>query len=89
MDVAQLTPTTVDRRVVDDPRNTDHAWISTVAFLYRLDSAVTPTAGDDAADARWWPAADLDTLTAALAADGEQLYAAHQALLSTALTIAE
>ena len=43
---------------VDDPRNTDNAWIETVAKWLHLDennpiSKMTPIAGDDAAKAQW------------------------------------
>ncbi len=71
----------LDQRVVEDPRNTDWAWITTTVALIAMDEA-EPTAGSDATDARWWPFPDLDTLRAAVAADGGQLYAAHEALLA-------
>jgi ADP-ribose pyrophosphatase len=44
---------------VDDPRNTDHAWIETTVKHKHLDPEtarrVEPTAGDDAAAVRWLP----------------------------------
>lgn len=74
----------LDQRIVDDPRNTDWAWIaSTVALIAMPETE--PTAGSDATDARWWPFPDLDTLRAAVIADGGQLYAAHEALLALAV----
>ncbi|MEX5637233.1 NUDIX domain-containing protein [Parafrankia sp. FMc2] len=71
----------LDRRVVDDPRNTDWAWIASTVALIAMDE-IEPTAGSDATDARWWPFPNLDTLRAAVTAAGEQLYAAHEALLA-------
>jgi ADP-ribose pyrophosphatase YjhB (NUDIX family) len=85
VDVSRLTPEILTRALVDDPRNTDHAWISTVAARYHLPEPVIPHAGTDAADARWWPADGIDALTAALTAAGEELYPAHLALLTQAL----
>ena len=43
------------RGYVNDPRNTDHAWITTTVALYRVTEMVPTVAGDDATDARWWP----------------------------------
>jgi ADP-ribose pyrophosphatase len=59
------------RGYVDDPRNTDHAWLETVAVHYhlpdRVAAALTLRAGDDAAAVRW-----IDI------SPGLQLYASHR-----------
>jgi len=65
---------------VDDPRNTDHAWMETTARHLHLaaDSAdrMSLRAGDDARAVRWLPLT-LQTVGA--------LYASHCALITTAL----
>lgn len=71
------------RTYVADWRNTDHAWVSTTAAMYRLPATVAATAGDDAADARWWPFTFVDGLIEMLAPYGG-LYPAHEALLHCA-----
>jgi ADP-ribose pyrophosphatase len=86
VDLGELEPTILDRTYVDDWRNTDHAWVASTVALYRLPAQVTATAGDDAADARWWPAATLDQLAQAIEDAGGTLYEAHRPLLATALT---
>jgi ADP-ribose pyrophosphatase len=49
----------VYRGYVDDPRNTDNAWLETTAKLKHLDAAtaakLNPQAGDDAKAVRWMP----------------------------------
>lgn len=71
---------------VDDPRATDHAWVVTMAWLMRTPEPVAVQPGDDAADARWWPARNMQALQQALDAEGEKLYEAHRPLLEIALT---
>ncbi|MFC7331405.1 NUDIX domain-containing protein [Marinactinospora rubrisoli] len=85
VDLTAVAPVILDQRYVDDWRATDHAWVATTAALYRLGDVVPATAGDDAADARWWPLRDLDQLARDLAPVGE-LYEAHRPLLGAALT---
>lgn len=70
--------------VVDDPRATDWAWISSTLGRFELAQPAEVTGADDATDARWWPFADLETLRAAMAAASEQLYPAHEPLLALA-----
>ncbi len=75
---AGLTLTTnaplVFRGIVDDPRNSETAWIETSAYLFS-ESAQTPVAGsDDADDAQWH---DLDNLPL--------LYASHDAIVGRAI----
>lgn len=84
VDLAEYAPEIVSRGYVEDWRNTDHAWVASTAALFRLPDVVPATAGDDAADARWWPLTDLDTLTTDLAPHGG-LYEAHRPLLAAAL----
>ncbi|MGW3563552.1 NUDIX domain-containing protein [Streptomyces sp. NPDC000941] len=85
VDLADQQPVILGRQVVDDWRNTDHAWVASTIALYQLPERVTATAGDDAADAGWWPFGSLDELETALAAAGRTLYAAHRPLLQRAL----
>ncbi|VDD86066.1 unnamed protein product [Enterobius vermicularis] len=59
------------RGYVDDPRNTDNAWMETVAFNFHDDGGILDKvqfkAGDDAVNVRWLDAAPLK----------EILYASH------------
>jgi ADP-ribose pyrophosphatase YjhB (NUDIX family) len=84
VDLTTRIPTVLGKAVVDDWRNTDHAWISSTSAVYELDETVPATAGDDAADARWVGFRNLDQLAADLAADGG-LYEPHRPLLQQAL----
>ncbi|GAA2350574.1 NUDIX domain-containing protein [Streptomyces violaceusniger] len=81
IDLANQQPTILGRQVVEDWRNTDHAWVASTSALYQLPAQVTATAGDDAADAGWWPFGSLQQLEAAVTAAGRTLYAAHRPLL--------
>ncbi|GHH49249.1 NUDIX domain-containing protein [Lentzea cavernae] len=85
VNLAGHTPTVLFTGYVDDPRNSDHAWICTVAALYQLDHTVLATGADDALAAAWFPFTDLDTLTSAVTDAGGQLYAAHLPLFTAAL----
>nr|WP_245782536.1 NUDIX domain-containing protein [Actinokineospora terrae] len=80
VDLAAMTPVILARRYVDDWRTTDHAWVTTTVALFRLPTRVLATAGDDAADAGWWPFTGVDHLAGLLASVGG-LYPAHRALL--------
>lgn len=84
VDLANLEPEILARTYVQDPRATDHAWITSTVALYQLPAAPAAQAGDDAADAAWWPLTDLGTLTDVLAPVGG-LYPAHRSLLVLAL----
>ena len=68
------------RGYVDDPRNTDHAWMETTAKHLHLPEEIAcrvkPHAGDDAAAVRWLP---LNGSTM------EALYASHCSLIRKAL----
>lgn len=52
----RLAPRLVYRGYVDDPRNTDNAWMETTAFHFHCSDAVARRlplrAGDDASDVR-------------------------------------
>jgi ADP-ribose pyrophosphatase len=85
VDLADQRPVILGRDIVDDWRASDHAWVASTSALYLLPDTVTVVAGDDAADANWWPFASLDALDAALTAAGRTLYAAHRPLLQRAL----
>ena len=70
VDVGQL----VYRGIVDDPRNSEQAWIETSAYLFPATGDVATAAGDDANDAQWFP---LDNLP--------PLYASHAAIIMRAI----
>ncbi|MFI0742713.1 NUDIX domain-containing protein [Streptomyces sp. NPDC021100] len=85
VDLVGHRPVILGRDVVDDWRNTDHAWVASTSALYLLPATVPAVAADDALDANWWPATSLDQLAAAVTAAGRTLYAAHLPLLQRAL----
>ncbi len=63
------------RGIVDDPRNTDSAWIETAAFIFTIHEPLEINAGDDAINVSWVPLTKLPPL-----------YASHKAIVGTALT---
>jgi ADP-ribose pyrophosphatase len=68
-----------DRIVVNDPRNRDGAWITTVIGLVRLPHVEPVAGGDDALDARWVPLSTAEYLSPWLESKtGVGLYPAHQ-----------
>ncbi|MFG2586361.1 NUDIX hydrolase [Streptomyces malaysiensis] len=81
VDLANQQPTILGRQVVNDWRQTDHAWVASTSALYQLPGQVTATAGHDAADAGWWLFGSIERLGAAVTAAGRTLYAAHRPLL--------
>jgi ADP-ribose pyrophosphatase len=84
VDLAQMRPIVLARTFVDDPRNTDHAWVCSTVALFRVSRQVEAIAGDDAVDARWFPLDDIDCLHHALVQAGGELYPAHLPLLTMA-----
>jgi ADP-ribose pyrophosphatase len=69
---------------VDDPRNTDNAWMETTVYLFYIEDETIARelkllGGDDASHARWL---DVDS---ALLGDAGSLYADHRAFLQRAL----
>ncbi|MFF7764249.1 NUDIX domain-containing protein [Streptomyces griseorubiginosus] len=85
VDVSDHQPVILGRDLVDDWRNSDHAWVASISALYLLPATVTAIAADDALDANWYPFGSLDDLDAAITAVGRTLYAAHRPLLRRAL----
>lgn len=74
------------RGYVDDPRNTDNAWMETTVYLFyikddALASQLTLSGGSDALHARW-----IDVDAELLAPGVETLYADHKDFLLRALT---
>ena len=72
---------------VDDPRNTDNAWMETSAYHFHIDDAelaekLTLAAGDDAKHVRWL---DVDDAVPEFKA----LYASHRAIVSQAVVLAQ
>ena len=70
------------RGYVDDPRNTDNAWMETVAVLFRcsdtLASHIVLNAGDDAQKMQWMKCDPSST-------QFQALYASHQAMVLRAM----
>ncbi|MEV5204935.1 NUDIX domain-containing protein [Streptomyces sp. NPDC053720] len=88
VDLRHHRPVILGRDLVDDWRQSDHAWVTSTSALYVLPATVTATAADDALDATWYPAASLADLENAITTAGRTLYAAHRPLIARALTAA-
>lgn len=85
VDLAGHRPVILGRGIVDDWRQSDHAWVASTSALYQLPAIVPAAGADDALDATWWPFGSLAQLDAAVTAAGRTLYAAHRPLLLNAL----
>ncbi|MCY1649222.1 NUDIX domain-containing protein [Streptomyces sp. SL203] len=85
VDLSDRRPIILGRHLVDDWRNSDHAWVASTSALYLLPATVPAVGADDALEATWWPFGSLDQLHAAITAAGRRLYAAHRPLLQRAL----
>ncbi|MFD8477695.1 NUDIX domain-containing protein [Streptomyces globisporus] len=85
VDLRDRTPVILGVDLVDDWRNSDHAWVASTSALYQLDAMVTAIGDDDALRATWYPFRDLDQLAAVIEAAGRTLYTAHRPLLQRAL----
>ncbi|OKI14223.1 NUDIX domain-containing protein [Streptomyces sp. CB03911] len=85
VDLSDHQPIILGRDLVNDWRNSDHAWVASTSALYVLPATVTATAADDALDATWYPAGSMADLEAAITAAGRTLYAAHRPLIARAL----
>ncbi|WP_369183656.1 NUDIX domain-containing protein [Streptomyces sp. Y1] len=85
VDLRHHQPVILGRDLVDDWRNSDHAWVASTSALYVLPATVTATAADDALDATWYPACSMNALETAVVAAGRTLYAAHRPLITRAL----
>src|SRR5699024_8822555 len=82
LDLSHLKPTVLTRQYVDDHRASDHAWVATTVCVYHLADVPAIQAGDDAADARWFPAADTPSLHAGLDAISGVLHQAHAPVIA-------
>lgn len=73
---------------VDDPRNTDNAWVETTARLFFVDeplaSQITLTSGTDAESVRW---VDVDDTLLEEDSSNDVLYADHKRFLRMALAM--
>jgi ADP-ribose pyrophosphatase len=91
IDLREVEAEVVYEGYVDDPRNTDNAWFETTARLFRLNYVPQPTAGSDAAEARWFGCNSINQLRAeirtldALQETMEPLYASHSQIIEEAL----
>ncbi|MEU0390048.1 NUDIX domain-containing protein [Streptomyces chartreusis] len=85
VDLSDHQPVILGQDLVDDWRQSDHAWVASTSALYLLPATVTAVAADDALDATWYPFGSLDQLNAAITAAGRTLYTAHRPLLQRAL----
>ncbi|MFC5667501.1 NUDIX domain-containing protein [Kitasatospora misakiensis] len=85
VDLSDHRPVILGTALVDDWRQSDHAWVASTSALYVLPATVTATAADDALDATWYPADSMAALESAIAAAGRALYAAHRPLITRAL----
>lgn len=85
VDLIAYRPTILGCDLVDDWRQSDHAWVASTSALYVLPAEVTAVGADDALEATWYPFGSLDQLEAAVTAAGRTLYAAHRPLLHRAL----
>ncbi|MFL4497568.1 NUDIX domain-containing protein [Streptomyces sp. VTCC 41912] len=85
VDLSDHQSVILGRDLVDDWRQSDHAWVASTSALYVLPITVTATAADDALDATWYPAGSMAALETAIAAAGRTLYAAHRPLIARAL----
>ncbi|WP_328335778.1 MULTISPECIES: NUDIX domain-containing protein [unclassified Streptomyces] len=86
LDLADHQPVILGQDLVDDWRQSDHAWIASTSALFQLPVEVDAVAADDAVDAGWWPFGSLAQLDSEITAAGRTLYAAHRPLLQRALT---
>lgn len=72
----------ITKGYVNDPRNTDNAWMETVASLFVLDFTPAPKHGDDAKDAKWF---NIPSDLKSLEGQTGKLYASHGDILTLAL----
>jgi ADP-ribose pyrophosphatase YjhB (NUDIX family) len=84
LDLSHITPQILANTYVDDPRNSDHAWVCSTVGLFRIPARVPVVAADDARAAQWFPFHSVHGLRDAVAAVGGDLYAAHLPLFELA-----
>lgn len=77
LDLSGHTPDHQRVSYVEDHRASNHSWVATTIGVYYLDEPAEIAAGDDAADAAWWPADDIQGLHIALTEAGGQLHRGH------------
>ncbi|MFB7763614.1 NUDIX domain-containing protein [Streptomyces xiamenensis] len=85
VNLADHEPLILGQDVVDDWRQSDHAWVASTSGLYLLPATVTAVAASDALRATWYPFSSLTLLENAITAAGRTLYNAHRPLLQRAL----
>lgn len=81
IDLEAVPSTEIFSGYVDDPRNTDNAWMETVASMMVVDYTPEPQAGDDAEGAQWFNLANIESLQEATGG----LYASHGEIIQKAL----
>jgi ADP-ribose pyrophosphatase len=82
LDLAGRRSTQIWSGVVDDPRNTDHAWVASTAHLFHLRTDHLPPVigNDDAIAALWWRCKSVMHLVDLLGTQ-RRLFTAHLPLL--------
>ncbi|WP_328298695.1 NUDIX domain-containing protein [Streptomyces sp. NBC_00435] len=85
VDLTGHQPVILGTALVDDWRNSDHAWVASTSALYLLPATVRAVAADDALDANWYSFSSMAELEAAIIKAGRTLYPAHRPLLTQAL----
>ncbi len=90
VDLSTFTPKVIAQTYIDDPRNTDNAWITSTVAVFELEFTVQEQADDDAMDAGWFDFSSMDALEADLQEKKQgKLYEAHRPILSLVLTDTE
>jgi ADP-ribose pyrophosphatase len=93
VDLAEIPGRVIYQGYVDDPRNTDNAWMETTARRFLIGYTPDAAGADDAADARWFNANSITELRADIARTDEALgepprpvYASHEQIVGIAVT---
>lgn len=84
VDVSGVDPEILRRGYVEDPRETDNAWVCSVLGLFSIPKRVPASAAADAAEVGWFRIDSADRLDAELDVRGG-LYDAHRPLLQDVL----
>lgn len=82
VDLADADPMLLTQAYAEDHRASDHAWVATTVGMWQLPTAAAATAGDDAADAAWWPADEMSGLYEALQQAGAELHEGHSMFIA-------
>jgi len=83
VDLSSMHPVILDRTYIDDPRNSNNAWICSTIALFEIEDTVEAIGQDDAMDARWFDFSSMDALENDVAKIGK-LYSAHRPVLKLA-----